>query len=912
MCKRIPQPALLLAALGLVASCSFEMATDTLLSDDHRVVPPVPANRLLVTVAALSSPAISVVDAGGKVLEAAKAEACYPFLLGDPWECTLDAGAINCRCSTDGCGKDDQGAYTPPSQTWPCQDAEGGGGLCAYIGPPGPCPQDAPLGSYLVSLPGTESYINLRVVATAGARSFRTLVPEVPRASSVYQAPPVVRGGVIDLESTAVCLLIEAKASEAGLGIGGLPASTVREAWEDILASKARGDEAMVRYFELIALLDGHAASAGSSGPVFVSPAYAPGFEPADPGSSALNPAFIAANPLDYDGDQDRAWVCQPGEPDDRCPPPASCNDGATARYTCEGLRERGSLVRLDWCRCTGGQWVCLEGIERSCPAPPADGTTREHACPAAPEGERDEAFVPGCTYTTFCMDAVRCLLACPAGDDACAGRCRAAIPAGRLAQAEALLACGEDKGCLGEEEPLACLARQENCLRLLQPCLGGTLVCTVGQTQDCDCGEGVDPGTQTCRADRLGWGECVCDEGAAAAEPGPELTEELGRWRCIDHAEQACLVPEGKCDGTIDDVSYLCPATRPGQSASDLPLVPWCECKEQPDADTAAFDQVLKAAAQSFEFAQICFADTDSTPDAPCMQTAGCAIGCAGDAACIEACRAELAAGRGSDLDSLLSCAEANGCTQADGWQDCVRAACPEENARCSDWDGNPDTCWGKTCIVRVVFTTDFREGRKDGNCATLNRFKWTSPGPGPMHFTGGIHRTDTLPISQSERDEIDAMMGDWIPNIIRMHDDGTGGDLEAGDGIWTIVFDLPVGLRISYKYTYGPDGNVWTTTEEWPGNAHIMLIGDLNGDHFVTRHDNYGDEATNKDVANLNNANPDGVLDWDEDVNGDGLPDAAERMYDIDNDCTLDDWKLLSTVTPITVKCPAPADEE
>jgi hypothetical protein len=204
---------------------------------------------------------------------------------------------------------------------------------------------------------------------------------------------------------------------------------------------------------------------------------------------------------------------------------------------------------------------------------------------------------------------------------------------------------------------------------------------------------------------------------------------------------------------------------------------------------------------------------------------------------------------------------------------------------------------------VYRVVFEVDFNEGRKDGNCDVISRFRWVRDEPGKsMFFVGGFHMES--PIQDPNIDSSMGNRGGWVPNIIPMADDGTRGDAVAGDNVWTIFFDLPRGARIGYKYTWGTQGALWTGSEEWPGNQHILEIIDVNGDNIVYRRDNFGDEATNKDKVNLNRRG-NGMVTWDTDVNGDGIPDARERRLDTDFDCTLDEWVTPTGVGPATVDC-------
>ena len=206
---------------------------------------------------------------------------------------------------------------------------------------------------------------------------------------------------------------------------------------------------------------------------------------------------------------------------------------------------------------------------------------------------------------------------------------------------------------------------------------------------------------------------------------------------------------------------------------------------------------------------------------------------------------------------------------------------------------------------FIRVVFEVDFNDGRLDDNCDSIQRFRWVRDEPDKqMFFTGGIHKDSTLQDDDFEDIEIEAMLGGWIPNQLPMYDDGTNGDEASGDNIWTVSFAIPKGLRVSYKYTWGKQGQLWGGTEEWPGNQHILEIVDVNGDNFVRRRDDFADEATNKDIANLNRSGS-GEVTWDTDVNEDGIPDSRERPIDVDNDCELDEWQTPTAIGPATIEC-------
>ncbi len=208
---------------------------------------------------------------------------------------------------------------------------------------------------------------------------------------------------------------------------------------------------------------------------------------------------------------------------------------------------------------------------------------------------------------------------------------------------------------------------------------------------------------------------------------------------------------------------------------------------------------------------------------------------------------------------------------------------------------------------LTRTVFSVDFNEGKLNGACGETNRFKWVRDEPGrQMYFVGGIHTSS--PIQDPRIDASLGNRGGWTPNQIKMYDDGTHGDKAAGDNIWSVYFDLPPGLRIGYKYTWGKQGDLWTGTEEWPGNQRILQVTDLNSDGYVYRIDNFADEASNKDLANSNSASA-GSVDWDEDVNGDGYPEAREAPVDargnfcgpaVDRNFVTPDW-----VSAVTLSC-------
>lgn len=239
-------------------------------------------------------------------------------------------------------------------------------------------------------------------------------------------------------------------------------------------------------------------------------------------------------------------------------------------------------------------------------------------------------------------------------------------------------------------------------------------------------------------------------------------------------------------------------------------------------------------------------------------------------------------------------------------------------------------DVCYAPSTI-RVVLITDFNEGKTDRNCSVINRFKWIpDPSNKTMFITGSLHQTtpncatDAPPcVESADFDAASQLMGNWTPNIIPMYDDGTHGDAVAGDNLWTITFDLPYidagsptarWVRISYKYTWGSSGSLWTGTEEWPGNQRILELRDLNGDHMIVRQDNFGDETTNKDKSNLLGPARGGcgTVLFQSELNPppegrrtNCVDDTLESQIDTNADCVLDAWPTIYSAAPITIPC-------
>ena len=67
---------------------------------------------------------------------------------------------------------------------------------------------------------------------------------------------------------------------------------------------------------------------------------------------------------------------------------------------------------------------------------------------------------------------------------------------------------------------------------------------------------------------------------------------------------------------------------------------------------------------------------------------------------------------------------------------------------------------------------------------------------------------------------------LGAWTPNAVAMYDDGTHGDVRAGDGIWSLQIDVPVGTELQYKFTNSGKKGEWSPGEEFPGRHRTYQV--------------------------------------------------------------------------------------
>jgi len=67
---------------------------------------------------------------------------------------------------------------------------------------------------------------------------------------------------------------------------------------------------------------------------------------------------------------------------------------------------------------------------------------------------------------------------------------------------------------------------------------------------------------------------------------------------------------------------------------------------------------------------------------------------------------------------------------------------------------------------------------------------------------------------------------LGSWVPNLVAMRDDGTGGDRKPGDGVWSLAVELPIDSTILYKYTNSGTRGAWEPGDESPGTNRSVRV--------------------------------------------------------------------------------------
>jgi alpha-amylase/alpha-mannosidase (GH57 family) len=67
---------------------------------------------------------------------------------------------------------------------------------------------------------------------------------------------------------------------------------------------------------------------------------------------------------------------------------------------------------------------------------------------------------------------------------------------------------------------------------------------------------------------------------------------------------------------------------------------------------------------------------------------------------------------------------------------------------------------------------------------------------------------------------------LAEWTPNVVMMYDDSTHGDEVAGDGIWSLQLEVPVGVELQYKYTNSGKKGEWVPGEEFSSRNRNLKI--------------------------------------------------------------------------------------
>jgi hypothetical protein len=64
------------------------------------------------------------------------------------------------------------------------------------------------------------------------------------------------------------------------------------------------------------------------------------------------------------------------------------------------------------------------------------------------------------------------------------------------------------------------------------------------------------------------------------------------------------------------------------------------------------------------------------------------------------------------------------------------------------------------------------------------------------------------------------------WVPNAVRLYDDGTHGDAKAGDAIWSLEVEVSPGTEIHYKFTNSGKHGEWIPGEEFPARNRSLTV--------------------------------------------------------------------------------------
>ena len=82
---------------------------------------------------------------------------------------------------------------------------------------------------------------------------------------------------------------------------------------------------------------------------------------------------------------------------------------------------------------------------------------------------------------------------------------------------------------------------------------------------------------------------------------------------------------------------------------------------------------------------------------------------------------------------------------------------------------------------------------------------------------------------------------LGSWVPNRMKMFDDGTHGDVQAGDNVWTFELWVPPETEVRYKFTNSGAIGSWDPGEEFPGAHRSVVVDGKPGDTMILK-DRFG----------------------------------------------------------------------
>lgn len=68
--------------------------------------------------------------------------------------------------------------------------------------------------------------------------------------------------------------------------------------------------------------------------------------------------------------------------------------------------------------------------------------------------------------------------------------------------------------------------------------------------------------------------------------------------------------------------------------------------------------------------------------------------------------------------------------------------------------------------------------------------------------------------------------LLSKWIPNKVKMYNDGTHGDAVANDNVWTVEIQFPVDTELEYKFTNSGAEGSWNPGEEFPWATRKAMV--------------------------------------------------------------------------------------